>query len=295
MLLLLRPKQWIKNLFVLAAPAFAGRLLEGDALMRVTLCFASFCLASSAVYILNDLRDREVDRLHPVKRYRPLAAGLVSPAFALVLAILLLIIGILVVVFFLNQESILILLGYLILNLGYTFLFKNIPVLDVGCIAGGFVLRAMAGATAAEVSASPWFVLCTLFLSLFLALGKRRHEFLLLGNEGANHCSVLAHYSINLIDQLVTVAGTCTVLTYALYTVASPIVAAHRGLVWTILPVIYGIFRYMYLLQIRDEGGTPEDTLLSDRHLLATVALYGAIVIYMLYAHSSGLHGSTFK
>ena len=262
----LRPQQWAKNLFVLAAPVFA----YGDRLSAVSrrdfvptlVAFAGFCLAASAVYLLNDVLDVEKDRRHPEKRTRPVASGELPVPAALAGAVLLgaaaLALG-----FGVGGEPIAvgwILLGYMALNVAYGVKLKHVVLLDAFCIATGFLLRVIAGGAAAHAEISHWLLLCTLFLALFLGLEKRRAEIDLLGDDGPGHRSTLGEYTTGFLDQMVTVLAACTILCYAMYTVDTGTAAKfgeHNKLVWSVPFVAFGVGRYMYLVQAGKGGGSP--------------------------------------
>ena len=280
----LRPNQWTKNLIVFAALALSKHLFEPEPLGRVVLAFVLFCALSGTVYLLNDVADIERDRLHPVKRLRPIASGALSPrAAALVAAGLAL-----------ASAGASLLLGplfaacaaaYLILNLLYSFYLKEAVILDVLCISLGFVLRAVAGAVAIGVLISEWLLVCTFLLALFLALAKRRHELVSLAATATGHRKSLAEYSPYLLDQMISVVTASCVTAYAFYTLAPETVAKYRThrLAWTIPFVLYGIFRYLYLVHRKEQGGSPTDILLTDRPLLATVALWAAAIVLIVY------------
>jgi 4-hydroxybenzoate polyprenyltransferase len=267
---LLRPRQWSKNLIVLAALVFSGQWCEPTAVGRALAAVLAYCLVASAVYCLNDSFDAAADRLHPTKRRRPIAAGHVSVREAFCLAMLLACAGIaLALMLDLGFCGILILYG--VLNIGYTLSWKTVPIVDVMIVASGFLLRAIAGALVLHVSASSWLLACTTFLSLFLALVKRRQELLVLEGNDRNHRRVLDQYSLPLLDQLTTSTLTVTLLTYILYTFY-----AHKpAFMLTVCFVVYGLFRYLYLVHHQRQGGSPEEVLLSDRPILFTVLLWG--------------------
>jgi 4-hydroxybenzoate polyprenyltransferase len=289
----LRPEQWSKNLFVLAAPVFAygDRLSDvsrGD-FERTLLAFVGFCLAASAVYLLNDVVDVEQDRLHPTKRLRPVASGEVPPALALVLALVLAAAAV-VLGFAIGGEPFpvgWILIGYVALNVAYGLKLKHVVLLDAFCIATGFLLRVVAGGAAARAEISHWLLLCTLFLALFLGLEKRRAEIDLLGEGGAGHRRTLGEYTIGFLDQMVTVLAACTILCYAMYTVDDQTAAKfgeHNGLVWSVPFVAFGIGRYMFLVQAGKGGGSPTRVFLGGDLLfllnsLAWAGVIAAVVI----------------
>ncbi len=280
----LRPAQWVKNLLVFAGLVFAEKLGEPALARRSLQAFLVFCLMASAVYLLNDLLDRERDRNHPLKRHRPIAAGLVDPRLALAVSGLLsatalgwaLALG---PVFLLTAA------GYLVLNLLYTLQLKHLVILDVMAVALGFVLRVLAGTLVIAVATSPWLLACTFLLSLFLGFGKRRHELLLLQSEAAGHRAVLGQYSPYFLDQLIGVVTSSTLVCYTLYTLSPETVAKFggAGLLYTVPFVSYGIFRYLYLIHRESGGGDPAQLLLTDRPLQGAVLGWLLVVALVLY------------
>jgi 4-hydroxybenzoate polyprenyltransferase len=280
----IRPSQWTKNLLVFAGLIFGEKL--GDAHSRVLagVAFGVFCLLSSTVYLLNDVRDREADRLHPVKSRRPIASGELQPGTALAMAAGLGMVA-LAAGFWINTEFGVIATAYLVLLALYSISLKHIVILDVLTLAGGFVLRAAGGAAAVQVEFSHWLLLLTLLLALFLALSKRRAELVALATDAKAHRKSLAEYSPYLLDQMIGVVTASTLLAYAFYTI-NPETVAKFGtdrLLWTVPFPLYGIFRYLYLVHQRDGGGNPSDTLLEDRPILVCVALWGLTVIMIVY------------
>ncbi|MFQ5719386.1 MAG: decaprenyl-phosphate phosphoribosyltransferase [Acidobacteriota bacterium] len=275
----LRPEQWVKNFFVFAALLFGQRLGDPTAVARTVGAFIAFCALSGTVYLINDLRDLERDRRHPVKRLRPLAAGDLSPLAAWMAAVVLGS-GALLGARWLPREFLWFAAAYLVLNLVYSFGLKNIVILDVLAIAGGFVLRAVAGAAAIPVQFSQWLVLCTFLLALFLGFGKRRHELTLLADDAAEHRVSLQEYSIVFLDQMITVVLAATVVAYSFYTMSTEVAARLHttALPLTIPFVLYGIFRYLYLIHHRRGGGSPAHALLHDGALLVDVALWAVSV-----------------
>ncbi|MGZ9586644.1 decaprenyl-phosphate phosphoribosyltransferase [Paenibacillus marinisediminis] len=274
----LRPKQWSKNLLIFAAPLFSFDAVTPTALVNSFAGFFLLCFVSGCVYILNDYIDREADRNHPEKRYRPMASGQLNPKIALTFGAFLLI-GSLIISYILNPLFTVLLAVYFCMNVAYSIKLKHIVIIDIMIIAAGFVLRAIAGGLVIHVPFTPWFLLCTMLLSLFLAIGKRRHELLLLNNETGTHRKVLEHYSIELLDQLSGIVTTATIICYSIFTFTSD----HSiHLMWTIPLVIYGIFRYLYLIHIEKKGGSPDKILFEDRHILVTVILYVISVIIVL-------------
>jgi len=283
----MRPAQWAKNLFVLAPLVFGDLLLDQRAAVRAGLAVLAFCCISSAVYLMNDLRDREEDRRHSLKRLRPLAAGTLSVSVAVATMIVLAAAAALIA-FYLGVPFVLILGAYLALNVLYTLGFKHMVILDVMSISLGFVLRVEAGGVAVGVEVSRWLFLCTTFLALFLAFSKRRHEITLLAGAASGQRPVLDHYSPAFLDQMINVVTASAVVSYALYAV-SPETEKKFGtqdLVYTIPLVLYGIFRYLYLVHQKEGGGSPSDMLQNDRPLLACVALWAVSVAAIVYAAS---------
>ncbi len=280
----LRPEQWTKNLFVLAGLLFGRRLLHGESVLLALAAFAIFCALSGAVYLFNDVLDRDADRAHPLKSARPIASGALSPRLA-VIAAGILGIGAIQSALLVTPLLAVVAAAYLILLLVYSTFLKHIVILDVLTIAAGFVLRAVAGAVAVDVPISHWLLVCTTLLALFLALSKRRHELTLLAGEAIEHRRILQEYSPYLLDQMVGVVTASTLVAYAIYATSTE-TAERLGtdrLGLTIPFVLYGIFRYLYLVHQRHGGGSPAAMLLADRPLLICVALWGACVMLMLY------------
>jgi 4-hydroxybenzoate polyprenyltransferase len=280
----LRPHQWTKNLIVFAGLIFGQRLLDPSAVGRATAAFAIFCALSSVVYLLNDLADREADRQHPLKKHRAIASGIVSPALALAVAAGLAVVG-LGGAFLLGRNVGLVALGYLALFTLYSGPLKHLVILDVLTIAAGFVLRAVAGAVAIPVAISPWLLIVTILLALFLGLAKRRHELVLLADDASAHRRSLEEYSPYLLDQMIAVVSASTIVAYAFYTVSPDTI--HKfgtNMLGLTLPFpLYGIFRYLYLVHRKDGGGSPAELLLTDRPLLICVALWVAAVVALIY------------
>jgi 4-hydroxybenzoate polyprenyltransferase len=281
----LRPEQWTKNLFVFAGLLFGMRLADPQAVIVAVATFAIFCALSGTVYLFNDVADRAIDQAHPLKRRRPIASGALTPRAALIAAAFL---GVIALQGALLISAALALTAgaYLVLLLLYSAVLKHIVILDVLMIAAGFVLRAVAGAVAVEVPISPWLLVCTTLLALFLALSKRRHELTLLAEGAVGHRPILGEYSPYLLDQMIAVVTASTLMAYAFYT-ASPETAQKFGtdrLTWTIPFVLYGIFRYLYLVHQKRGGGSPSAMLLTDRPLLACVALWAISIVLLLYS-----------
>lgn len=274
----LRPKQWTKNLLLYAALLFSFQLTSGDKIILATLGFILFSLTASSIYILNDFNDVEADRNHPEKKNRPMASGALNPKLALMVGIFLLTFA-LVSAFLLNKLFFLILVTYFVTNVLYSFHLKHVVIIDIMIIAFGFVLRAVGGAVIIEVPSTPWFLLCAMLLSLFLAIGKRRHELTLALQDNSSHRKVLDDYSLPFLDQLTSIVSSATIVSYAVFTFTS---GQSIYLMWTIPFVIYGIFRYLYLIHVKGEGGAPEKVLLEDKHILVTVSLYVVSVLVIL-------------
>lgn len=278
----LRPKQWTKNLIVFAGLIFAERLTAPASVTLATAGFLIFCLLSSAVYVINDIADIEADRLHPKKRLRPLAAGEITMAQARALLVVLL--GVALPVGFLLEPAFgAIGLLYFVNNLAYSVRLKHVVIVDVFMIAAGFVLRAVAGAVIITVEISPWFLLCTTLAALFLALTKRRHELLLLSDGAVSHRRILDEYNTPLLESMIAVVTSSTVMAYSLYTFFATNLPDNHAMMLTIPFVLYAIFRYLYLVYRKDEGGSPDEALLKDMPLLVCVALWGLASVVILY------------
>jgi 4-hydroxybenzoate polyprenyltransferase len=283
MLLSLRPEQWTKNLIVFAALIFGQRLFDMAAAGRSVAAFFVFCALSGVVYLLNDVSDREADRQHPLKRHRPIAAGEVSPSSALIVAAVIAV-GALGAAFWLSPALGWIAVAYLALFVAYTRVLKHVVILDVLTIAIGFVIRAAAGAAAIAVPMSQWLLVCTILLALFLGLSKRRHELTLLAESASGHRKILEEYNPYLLDQMIGVVTASTLVAYIIYC-TSPETTDKFGtanLVLTTPFPIYGIFRYLYLVHQRG-AGSPSEVLLTDRPLVACIALWGLAVIAIIY------------
>jgi 4-hydroxybenzoate polyprenyltransferase len=271
----MRPQQWIKNLFVFAPLVFSRNLLVGPLLLKTCEAFVAFCLVSSAHYIFNDLRDIEEDRKHPVKSSRPLASGRLKkgPAVAALVVIGAAGVGLAASI---NGPFLLITLGYLVLQTAYSMWLKHVVILDVFVIAAGFLIRVVAGGLAITVEISSWLLICTILLSLFLAMGKRRYELVLLDKDAASHRPILREYNTYLLDQMISVVTASTLLAYCLYTISAETVAKFgtRNLIFTVPFVLYGIFRYLYLIHQKAGGGTPESLIIHDKPLLLDIFLW---------------------
>jgi 4-hydroxybenzoate polyprenyltransferase len=274
----LRPRQWTKNLLLFAGIIFAAKLGDATRWLEAFAAFVAYCAASSASYLVNDVRDAPLDREHPVKRARPVARGELSPRFALVLAVVL-VLGAFLLVAPLGLASVLFLCTFFALQASYTLALKHVVLLDVMTIGGLFVVRAAAGAAAVDVRISPWLLLCTALLALFLALAKRRGELVLVGAEATPGRPVLEGYSLALVDQLVTIVAASTVISYCLYTFTA---RDSKAMMVTIPFVVFGVFRYLLLMHRRDLGEEPEEVLLRDLPILICIAAWaicGAVIL----------------
>ncbi len=278
---LLRVKQWTKNLLIYAALVFTNNLFYPLYFFKVTLGFFIFSFTSSSVYIFNDIHDLKEDKLHPEKRLRPLASGLIDTLPAIFIALLLLISS-LTGAFFLSINFLYLLFFYIILNILYTLWLKHMVILDVFVIATGFVLRAISGTFILNVTISPWLIICTLLLALFLALAKRRYELNTL-KDASKHRKILEEYSIPLLDEMMSVVTASTVIAYSLYTFTSKTAQQSHYLMLTIPFVLYGIFRYLYLIHKKNLGGSPELILLKDKPMIINILLYLLTTIAIIY------------
>ena len=279
----MRPRQWTKNGFVFIALFFDGKASDPTSLFRTIIAFVLLCLMSSAVYLMNDLADIESDRQHPEKKKRPLPSGILNPTVAQVAAVVFAV-GSLIAGFLLNTNFGLIILSYLVLQIAYTFYLKRIVLLDITAVTTGFVLRIAAGTALIEVQRfSPWLYVFGGFLALFMILGKRRHELILLGEDASNHRSILEEYNLDLIDRLLGIVTTSAIVSYSLYTFLAEGLPDNHVMMLTIPFVLYGIFRYMYLIHVRHEGGAPEEIFLRDRSMQVTVFFFAVLVFIALY------------
>lgn len=279
----MRPRQWIKNGLLFIPLIFDKQLTNWAALGRVFLGFVLFCILSSLVYIINDLMDLEADRKHPQKRLRPIASGKLQSSSARTAAVVL---GLFFFIpaIWLSAEFALIGLVYLLLNLAYSTWFKHAPILDVMILASFYVLRIVAGVVLIDVHQfSPWLYVFTTFLALFLGIGKRRAELYLLADEANTHRKSLEGYTLTLLDQLILIVSSSAIITYSLYTFSAPNLPANHTMMLTIPFVIYGIFRYLYLVQMEQCGGEPEEVLFTDRPLQLSILLWGLSIIIIYY------------
>jgi 4-hydroxybenzoate polyprenyltransferase len=280
----LRPRQWTKNVLVLAGIVFGRRLFDPQALARAALAFAVFCILSGVVYLINDVADRDQDREHPLKMHRPVASGALSTAAAIGTAGVLAA-GALAGSAWLGWEFLALATAYVVMFVLYSMYLKHFAIVDVLVIAIGFVLRAAAGAVAVNVEISHWLLVCTLLLALFMALGKRRHELVLLADVASLHRRSLGEYEPRLLDQMIAITAASALIAYIFYTI-NPDTELRFGthlLGLTIPFPVYGVFRYLYLIHRQDGGGSPADTLLLDRPLLACVALWGVFAVSLIY------------
>jgi 4-hydroxybenzoate polyprenyltransferase len=278
----LRPKQWTKNLIVFVGAIFSLRLTQPDALLGTAAAFVVFCALSSAGYLINDLRDIQADREHPVKRRRPIASGIISPTQALGLAGLLIVLG-LALAWLVRPTLVMVAAGYLALTVIYSIALKHMVLVDLFAIAGGFVLRVVGGAVVVGVRVSPWLYVCTILVALFLGLAKRRQELRLLEEAAGSHRRNLSEYTIELVDQLTNIVTSAILMAYSLYTFSAPNLPSNDSMMLTIPLVLYGLFRYIYLVRVRGLGGSPEELLLSDRPLLLTALGWVALCTSLLY------------
>jgi len=283
-LVTMRPKQWIKNTVVFAALVFSQKLFDHHAFLMSFLAFFLFCLIASSVYLINDVLDKEEDKLHPFKKLRPVASGSLSTATAVTCAVLLAIVS-LGAAIYLDGWFGVILATYYGTNLAYSKYLKHAVIIDVMVIAFGFVLRAIGGAVIIKVEISPWLIICTTLLALFLGFGKRRHELVTMNEEAPNHRPILSEYSPYFLDQMISVLTASTVVAYALYTMSTEVQAklhtTHLNL--TIPFVLYGIFRYLYLIHQKKSGGNPTSVLFNDKPLLINIVLWMLTVCVILY------------
>lgn len=279
----MRLRQWPKNAFIFAALVFDRQLIDLQPFLITVLAFFLFCLASSLIYIINDLADLEADRLHPSKQNRPLASGKLTRKTAIITSLIL---GMTIVPlsFIINLWFGGIISGYILMMLAYSFWLKHIPLLDVMIIAAGFVLRVASGVVIIKPELfSPWLFVTTTFLALFIGLGKRRAEVDLLENQASAHRRVLDGYTLELLDQLLTIVLSVTLMTYCLYTFSASIGPNNYSMMLTIPFVIYGLFRYLYLIRVAHIGGAPEEIVLTDRPMQASVLLWALTVVIILY------------
>jgi len=279
----MRPKQWPKNVFIFTALVFDEKLFTPAPLLKTIATFILFCLTSSAVYLINDLADIEKDRQHPTKRLRPLPSGQLKRSVAIAAAVLIPLIT-MPLFFLLDPHLGLIALVYLLMMITYSFVLKNIVILDVLTVAAGFVLRVAAGAVVVEVERfSPWLYICATLAALFIGVGRRRHELILLAENANEHRASLSEYSLPLLDEMISVVASATIIAYSLYTFSAPNLPPNHAMMLTIPFVLYGVFRYLYLIHVKSKGGAPEEIFLSDLPLIIDLGLWALAVIAILY------------
>lgn len=280
---LMRPHQWLKNMFVFVGLLFGHAWHDAEIVLQVTMAFAAFCLVSSAVYIVNDIVDREQDRLHPKKNRRPLVTGHVSVSAAALLAALLCISG-LGLAYLSSPAVLLLLLGYVLMNIAYTLWLKHVVILDVFIIAAGFMLRILAGTLGVDIQPSQWLLLCGLMVTLFMGFTKRRAEIIALNEDKVAHRRVLEHYSPVLLDKMIVITASGLIMSYSLYTMNADTIRIHNtsNLIFTVPFVIYGVFRYIYLLHHQRQGGDPSHDLVRDHHLAIAVSAWLATTILLI-------------
>ena len=278
----MRPLQWSKNSLVFAALLFDKRVFQWDALWHTLAAALVFCAVSSAIYLVNDVRDVHQDRLHPRKRFRPIASGEVSPGQAMRVAVALLTVGLITAVA-VRPEFAIVILAYIALMLAYSYGLKRMVILDVFAIAAGFVLRAVGGAVAIDVPASPWLYVCTALGALFIGFGKRRNEIVTLEAAAGHHRANLEEYSLPMLDQIIAIVSAAMLIAYSLYTFDAANVPDSHAMMLTIPYVAYGLFRYLYLVYRRGEGGSPEVLLIKDPGLISCIAGWVATSLIILY------------
>jgi len=278
---LLRVKQWVKNLLIFGALLFTANLFEPVLFLKTLAGFFLFSFAASGIYIINDIRDAKEDKYHPEKKLRPIASGAVKNDFAWAIS-LLLIISSLASAYILNFGFFVLLCSYVVMTVFYTFKLKQVVIIDIFIVSAGFVMRAAAGALILNVIISPWLIICTSLLALFVILGKRRYEISTLAESG-KHRKILDEYSIPLLDQMISVATASTVIAYSLYTFTSETAAKHNLLMFTIPFVLYGIFRYLYLVHKKSLGGSPEQIFIKDLPMIINIALWVTATALILY------------
>jgi len=280
----MRPQQCLKNVFIFAPLIFSQNVTNPDLFKKSLLAFAVFCLLSGALYILNDLKDMAEDKLHPLKSRRPIAAEKLKRSHAVIAFVVVSLISFLLCLL-LNLNFFYIALFYFVLQMAYSFRLKHVVILDVFIVAAGFFIRVIAGGLAIEVYISPWLLICTALLALFLAMSKRRHEIILLEQDAENHRPILKEYSPYLLDQMIAVVTASIVIAYCLYTISEETVTKFgtTKLIFTVPFVLYGIFRYLYLIHQKSEGGTPEVLILKDKPLLLDIFFWivsASVIIY---------------
>src|SRR3989339_1208173 len=283
-LLSMRPEQWVKNFFVFTALLFSKNLLNLSKDIEAIVGFTVFCMITGCAYMINDFVDLEKDKLHPVKSLRPLASGRLNKTTAIKIIVLVCLAS-LFFAFYMNILFGFIVLAYFLLNIGYSIYLKNIVIIDVVTIASGFVLRVLGGAVIISVTSSQWLVLCTILLSLFLGFSKRRHELILLEDNATGHRKVLEHYSPYFLDQMISVVTASTLICYALYTMSKDTIEklGTSKLIYTIPFVLYGIFRYLYLVHQKEKGGSPTEIMFADKPMIINICLWVISSVVFIY------------
>lgn len=283
LLRLMRPLQWIKNSFVFTGILFSALYTDTPLLIKVILTAIAFCLVSSCIYILNDILDTQSDSRHPKKKNRPLPSGKVTIQAALILSAILGITGISLAAF-VSYKVLIIIIGYVVLNIAYSFKLKHVVILDVFCIAAGFMLRILAGTVGVGIPPSKWLLLCGLMITLFLGFAKRRAEIIALAHNKGEHRKVLLNYGPVVLDEILAICATGVIITYSLYTMSAETTRIHHteNLIYTVPFVIYALFRYLFLLHHCQSGGDPTGDLLKDRHIITSVLLWGVLTIYLI-------------
>lgn len=277
---LLRPKQWIKNFFIFAAIVFSGNFFNTHILYANVLTFILFCFTSSSIYVLNDIVDIEKDRCHPDKKNRPLPSGRVSKKQAIILDFFIVCAVLFFSYMYLSIKVSAILITYMLINVAYCFKLKNMVIIDVMVITFGFVLRVESGSLATGVQVSSWLFLCTILLSLFLALNKRKSEIITLKDKSGSHRKILEEYSVDMLDKMLTIVTPSILMAYCLYTFSS---VQSKTMIFTIPFILYGIFRYEYLMDKKNIGGKPEDVFGKDKPFLINIVMWGISVLVIIY------------
>ena len=280
----MRPEQWIKNFFVFTALLFSKNLLNLSKDIDALVGFIIFCMITGYAYMINDLVDLEKDKLHPTKSQRPIASGRLNKTTAIKITTIICLVS-LSFAFYINSFFGIIVLTYFLLNIGYSIYLKNIVIIDVVTIASGFVLRVLGGAVIISVTSSQWLILCTILLSLFLGFSKRRHELVLLEDNATGHRKVLEHYSPYFLDQMISVVTASTVICYALYTMSKDTIEklGTSKLIYTIPFVLYGIFRYLYLVHQKEKGGSPTEVVFTDKPMIINISLWVIASVMFIY------------
>ncbi len=283
---LIRPKHWVKNLFLFLPLLFGLQMLAPKSLLNASIAFVSFCFAASSMYVFNDIMDLQGDRFHPIKKHRPLPSGRINVTTAYLTSIILMLVS-LFLGFFVNSGFVLVVVTYMAINILYSVYLKDIVIIDVFIIALGFVLRIVAGSVATDIQMSKWILLCGFTLSLFLGFTKRRAEILELGENFASHRAVLSHYNPYFLDTMINIVNSLTVITYLLYTIDSTTIDKFGNKLFLSLPIVlYGIFRYQYLIYHKGESSSPTENFLTDIPLLSAVIIWaifcGTIIFFKI-------------